>query len=56
LELTPRIKELGEAGTTGACPAVVNVLIDPLEPLGVTHVDMPLTPETIWRTITTVRF
>jgi aerobic carbon-monoxide dehydrogenase large subunit len=49
------IKGAGEAGTIGACPAVVNAVIDALSPLGVTHVDMPLTPETIWRAITTAR-
>ena len=49
------IKGAGEAGTIGACPTVVNAVIDALSPLGVTHVDMPLTPETIWRAITTAR-
>lgn len=45
------IKGAGEAGTIGACPAVVNAVLDALSPLGVRHVDMPLTPETIWRAI-----
>jgi carbon-monoxide dehydrogenase large subunit len=45
------IKGAGEAGAIGACPAVVNAAIDALAPLGITHVDMPLTPETIWRAI-----
>jgi carbon-monoxide dehydrogenase large subunit len=49
------IKGAGEAGTIGACPAVVNAVIDALSPLGVTHVDMPLTPETIWRAIIAAR-
>ena len=49
------IKGAGEAGTIGACPAVVNAVIDALAPLGVTHVDMPLTPETIWRAICNAR-
>ena len=49
------IKGAGEAGTIGACPAVVNAAIDALAPLGVTHVDMPLTPETIWRAICNAR-
>jgi carbon-monoxide dehydrogenase large subunit len=49
------IKGAGEAGTIGACPAVVNAVLDALSPLGVTHVDMPLTPETIWRAIIAAR-
>ncbi|RMG54246.1 MAG: xanthine dehydrogenase family protein molybdopterin-binding subunit [Acidobacteria bacterium] len=43
------IKGVGEAGTIGATPAIVNAVIDALSPLGVRHVDMPLTPEKIWR-------
>ncbi|HYN40101.1 MAG TPA: xanthine dehydrogenase family protein molybdopterin-binding subunit [Rhodospirillales bacterium] len=45
------IKGAGEAGTIGACPAVVNAVLDALAPLGVGPVDMPLTPERIWRAI-----
>jgi carbon-monoxide dehydrogenase large subunit len=45
------IKGAGEAGTIGACPAVVNAVHDALAPLGVGPVDMPLTPEKIWRAI-----
>ncbi|TVR96958.1 MAG: xanthine dehydrogenase family protein molybdopterin-binding subunit [Rhodospirillales bacterium] len=45
------IKGAGEAGTIGACPAVINAVIDALAPLGVTHIDMPATPEAVWRTI-----
>jgi aerobic carbon-monoxide dehydrogenase large subunit len=41
----------GEAGTTGAPPALVNAALDALAPLGVTHLDMPLTPERLWRAI-----
>jgi carbon-monoxide dehydrogenase large subunit len=43
------IKGVGEAGTIGSTPAVVNAVIDALAPFGVTHVDMPLTREKIWR-------
>ena len=43
------IKGCGEAGTIGATPAVANAVIDALSPLGVTHVDLPLTPETVWK-------
>ena len=45
------IKGAGEAGAIAACPAVINAVLDALAPLGVRHVDMPATPETIWRTI-----
>ncbi len=45
------IKGAGEAGTIGACPSVVNAVHDALAPLGVRPVDMPLTPEKIWRAI-----
>ncbi|MGH2558082.1 MAG: xanthine dehydrogenase family protein molybdopterin-binding subunit [Thermomicrobiales bacterium] len=43
------VKGVGEAGTTGAPPAVVNAVLDALAPLGVRHLDMPLTPERVWR-------
>jgi len=42
-------KGAGEAGTIGATPAIVNAVIDALEPFGVRHIDMPLKPEKIWR-------
>lgn len=45
------VKGVGEAGTTGAPPALVNAALDALKPFGVTHLDMPLTPERIWRAI-----
>jgi len=45
-------KGLGEAGTIGLPPAVVNAVVDALAELGVTHVDMPLTPARIWAKIT----
>jgi carbon-monoxide dehydrogenase large subunit len=43
------VKGVGEAGTIGATPALVNALVDALSPLGVTHVDLPLKREKIWR-------
>jgi len=43
------IKGVGEAGTIGATPAIANAVIDALEPLGIKHLDLPLTPERIWR-------
>jgi carbon-monoxide dehydrogenase large subunit len=42
------IKGIGEAGTIGSVPAVVNAVVDALAPFGVTHIDMPLTPQKIW--------
>ncbi len=43
------VKGVGEAGTIGSTPAVVNAVIDALAPLGVTHIDMPLRSEKIWK-------
>jgi carbon-monoxide dehydrogenase large subunit len=45
------VKGAGEAGTVGALPAVTNAVIDALSPLGIRHIDMPLTPEKLWRAI-----
>ena len=44
-------KGAGEAGTVGALPAVMNAVVDALVPLGVRHLDMPATPERVWRAI-----
>jgi aerobic carbon-monoxide dehydrogenase large subunit len=44
-------KGVGEAGTIGSPPAVVNAVIDALTPLGVTDIGMPTTPERVWRAI-----
>ena len=41
-------KGIGEAATIGSTPAVVNAVVDALEPFGVRHLDMPLTPRRIW--------
>lgn len=49
------VKGVGEAGTTGGPPAVVNAAIDALLPLGIRHLDMPLTPERLWRAIQDAR-
>ena len=43
------IKGAGETGTIASTPAVVNAVMDALAPLGIRHVDMPLTPERVWR-------
>ncbi len=54
---TPRnplgAKGIGESGTIGSTPAVHNAVVDALAHLGVTHVDMPCTPERVWRAIVT---
>ncbi len=45
------IKGVGEAGTIGATPAIANAVMDALQPLGIRHLDLPMTPEKIWRAI-----
>jgi aerobic carbon-monoxide dehydrogenase large subunit len=45
------VKGCGEAGVTGALPAVMNAVIDALAARGVRHLDMPATPERIWRAL-----
>ncbi len=49
------VKGAGEAGAIGACPAAMNALLDALRPYGVTHLDMPATPEKIWRALRSVK-
>jgi carbon-monoxide dehydrogenase large subunit len=45
------VKGIGETGAIASTIAVYNAVIDALRPLGVTHIDMPLTPEKVWRAI-----
>jgi len=45
------VKGAGEAGAVGSPPAVINAIIDALSVDGVTHIDMPATPEKVWRAI-----
>jgi aerobic carbon-monoxide dehydrogenase large subunit len=45
------VKGVGEAGTIGATPAIANAVIDALSPLGIRHLDIPFTPERVWRAI-----
>ena len=45
------VKGAGEAGCCGAPPAIVNAVLDALAEYGVTHLDMPLTPQKVWRAI-----
>jgi carbon-monoxide dehydrogenase large subunit len=44
-------KGCGEAGCAGSLPSVMNAVVDALSPYGVRHVDMPATPQAIWRII-----
>jgi carbon-monoxide dehydrogenase large subunit len=42
-------KGIGEAGTIGSTPCVINAIVDALSPYGVRHLEMPARPEKIWR-------
>ncbi len=48
-------KGAGEAGTVGALAVVINAIVDALRPLGIRHIDMPATPERVWRAIRDAR-
>jgi len=48
-------KGVGEAGCSGSLPTLVNATIDALRPLGITHLDMPLTPPKLWAAIQAVK-
>ncbi len=43
------VKGIGEAGTIAASAAVINAVCDALAPLGIRHVDMPASPDRIWK-------
>ncbi len=45
------VKGIGEAGTIGAAPAVINAIVDALSDLGVTDIPMPASPQTVWKAI-----
>ena len=45
------VKGVGEVGAIGVPPAVINAVVDALAHLGVEHMDMPATPERVWRAI-----
>jgi len=45
------VKGIGESGTIGAPPVVINALIDALSPLGIDRIDMPATPGRVWQAI-----
>ncbi len=48
-------KGIGESATIGSTPAVQNAVVDALAPLGVRHIDLPCTPERVWRAIRDAR-
>jgi len=45
------IKGVGESGTIGAPPAVMNAVVDALRSVGVDHIDMPATPARVWQAL-----
>ena len=49
------VKGCGEAGCVGAMPAVANAIVDALSVYGVRHIEMPATPERVWRAIQEAR-
>ena len=49
------MKGVGETGTIAAAPAVINAVLDALSHLGVTDIQMPATPERVWRAIEEVK-
>lgn len=48
------VKGIGESGAIGSPPAVVNAVVDALRQYGVTHIDMPITPQKVWRILADV--
>ena len=49
------VKGCGEAGCAGSLPAVMNALVDALSAFGITHIDMPATPQAVWAAIAGAR-
>ncbi|TWF92470.1 xanthine dehydrogenase family protein molybdopterin-binding subunit [Saccharopolyspora dendranthemae] len=49
------VKGVGEAGTIASTPAVVNAVVDALRPMGVNDVEMPCSPQRVWRAVTGAR-
>jgi carbon-monoxide dehydrogenase large subunit len=45
------IRPAGEGGTTPALGVIINAIVDALAEFGVTHIEMPATPERVWRAI-----
>jgi carbon-monoxide dehydrogenase large subunit len=49
------VKGSGQAGCIAAPQTIINAIVDALSPLGIDHIDMPATPERVWRTIRAAR-
>jgi len=49
------VKGVGEAGTIASTPAVANAVMDALAPFGIAHLDLPLTPQKIWKAVQAAR-
>jgi carbon-monoxide dehydrogenase large subunit len=49
------VKGIGEAGTIASSAAVINAIVDALSPFGIKHVDMPASPDRIWKMIQSAR-
>ena len=49
------VKGCGEAGCAGALPSIMNAVVDALSEKGITHIDMPVTPEKVWRALNGAR-
>src|SRR6266545_2382506 len=49
------VKGIGESATIGSTPAIANAVLDALRPLGIRHLDIPLTPARIWQAIAAAR-
>jgi carbon-monoxide dehydrogenase large subunit len=49
------VKGIGEAGTIASSAAVINAIVDALKPLGINHVDMPASPDRLWKQIRDAR-
>jgi carbon-monoxide dehydrogenase large subunit len=45
------VKGIGESGTIGSTPAIANAVMDALAPLGIRHIDIPLTAHKVWQAI-----
>jgi carbon-monoxide dehydrogenase large subunit len=45
------VKGIGEAGTIASSAAVINAVVDALQPFGISHIDMPATPDRLWKQI-----
>ena len=48
-------KGVGESGCTASLPSLVTAALDAVRPLGIQHLDMPLTPSRMWQTIQQAR-